>query len=113
MTNEFMQAMINACTNSETIHQDENKSNQSGKLNQIMKDLCDWMADTKFVVREISFYSHGTAVCAHLSVGKNVDGKKMAIDRIFYLGECCNSQSWDDHYNNLDLDRMLEELKKS
>lgn len=113
MTNEFVQAMVNACVNSETIRQDDNQSNKSDKLNEIMKDLCDWMADTKFVVREISFYSRGTYVYAHLSVGKSVDGKMIAIDREFYLGGCCSSQSWDGYKNDLELESMLEELKKS
>lgn len=100
------------CVESEKPKQKEN-TNESDELNNIMRNLCDWMADTKFVVREISFYSYGAAVCAHLSVGKNVDGKKIAIDREFYLGGCCNSQSWDAYKNDLELDYTLEELKKS
>lgn len=112
MTKESMQAMVDVCINAEKMRQDDNKSNKSDKLNEIMKALCDWMADTKNVIREISFYSYGTAVSAHLSIGKNVDGKMTVIGREFYLGGCCNSQAWDDYKNDLELESMLEELKK-
>ena len=113
MTEEFVETMKNMCMNAELTRQEENKESKADKLNEIIKNLCDWMADTKIVIREISFYSYGAAVYARIGVGKNVDGKKMAIDRIFYLGGCCNSQSWDDYHNNIDLDRMLEELQNA
>ena len=105
MTNEFIQAMEDMCTNAELVRQEENKENKADKLNEIMKDLCDWMADTKFIVREISFYSFGSKVIAHLSIGKNVDGKIIAIDREFYLEECFNSQAWEDYNVNNESER--------
>ena len=110
MTNEFMQTMI---VNAEMMRQNDNESNQSDKLNEIIKDLCDWIADTKFTVREISFYSHGTFVYAHISIGKSVNGETIVINREFYLGGCCCSQSWEGYKNNFELESMLEKLKKA
>ena len=81
------------------------------KLNEIIKSLCDWIADTKFIVREISFYSRGSGVYACINLGKNVNGKTIAIKREFYLGGVCCSQSWEAYMNNIELETMLEELK--
>lgn len=81
------------------------------ELNEIIKSLYGWIADTKFIVREISFYTRPSGVYVYINLGKSVNGKTIAIKREFYLGGVCYFQLWEAYMNNIELETMLEELK--
>ena len=80
------------------------------ELNDIIKELLDWIHREKISIRKMAFYSEMGGIYVRISFGKNVNGKALAIDHIFYLGGVLCGQSWDN-FNNLELDHVIGELK--
>ena len=82
-------------------------------LNDIIKELLDWSQREKIVIRKLECYSKMGSIYVRIGFGKNVNGKTVAIDHIFYLGGVLCGQNWDTYLNNLDLDSVIKELEEA
>ena len=82
-------------------------------LNDIIRNLLDWVKDSKMAIGKLSIYSKCGGVYLDLNLRKKEDGEQVAIDNIFYLGGVCCSENWDGYANDLWLNHMIEELKSS
>lgn len=80
-------------------------------LNDIIRNLLDWVHDSKIIIKDLSIYSECGGVYLKLNFGKKVNGEKVAISRIFYLGGVCCSENWDDYANHLHLNEMVKQLE--
>ncbi len=80
-------------------------------LNDIIRNLLDWVHDSKIIIRNLSIYSECGGVYLKLDLGKKVNGEEVAISRIFYLGGVCCSENWDGYANNLYLNEMIKQLE--
>lgn len=80
-------------------------------LNDIIRNLLDWVHDSKIVIKKLSIYSECGGVYLDLDLRKKKNGKQLAISRIFYLGEVCCSENWDNYANNFQLNEMIKQLE--
>lgn len=82
-------------------------------LNDIIRNLLDWVKDSKMTIGKLTIYSKGGDVYLDLNLRKKKeDGQLIAIDNRFYLGDVCCSENWDGYANDLWLNHIIEELKK-
>ena len=89
--------------------QDEDESKIT-EINDIIRNLLDWIRDSKIIIKNLSIYSECGGVYLELELRRKINGKVFAINKIFYLGGVCCSQNWDNYANDLYLKDMIEQL---
>ena len=80
-------------------------------LNDIIRNLLDWVHDSKIIIRKLSIYSDCGGGYLELNLGKKKNGKQLAIGQRFYLDGVCCSENWDGYANNLHLNEMIKQLE--
>ena len=90
--------------------QDEDESNIT-EINDIIRNLLDWVHDSKIIIKNLSIYSECGGVYLRLDLRKKINGKLFAINRIFYLGGICCSENWDGYANHLHLNETIKQLE--
>ena len=91
---------------------DENNRKIASELSEIIKSLCDWIKDTKLVIRHLGVYSQLGGVYVELSFVKSVAGEDVVLTRSFYVGGVLGSRAWDAYSNELKLAYMIEEFSQ-
>ena len=89
--------------------QDEDESKIT-EINDIIRNLLDWVHDSKIIIKNLSIYSKCGGVYLELGLRRKINSKTFAINKIFYLGSVCCSQNWDNYANDLYLKDMIEQL---